>query len=154
MQEFFQYWDAKLLEFCLCIANILWLYDFRFMSHQVHDSKTLWFSDSDIVWIIYQYISSSHPQSPPEMVRWHSWLSEHEFEKAPEDSEGQGSLACFSPWGHKQLDMTKNRTTSTRIFVQRLFFSRHNVRSQGHGREKMIPVPALPLELLGTQAST
>ena len=33
------------------------------------------------------------------MVGWHHWLSEHEFEQAPGDGEGQGSLACSSPWG-------------------------------------------------------
>ena len=30
----------------------------------------------------------------------------HEFEQTPGDSEGQGSLACYSPWGCKELDMT------------------------------------------------
>ena len=35
------------------------------------------------------------------MVGWHHWLNEHEFEQTPGDSEGQGSLACCSPWGHK-----------------------------------------------------
>ena len=30
----------------------------------------------------------------------------HEFEQTPQDSEGQGSLACYSPWGHKELDTT------------------------------------------------
>ena len=37
------------------------------------------------------------------MVGWHHWLNGHEFEWAPGDSEGQGSLACCSPWGHKEL---------------------------------------------------
>ena len=36
-----------------------------------------------------------------EMVGWHHWLHGHEFEQTPGDSEGQGSLACCSPWGHK-----------------------------------------------------
>ena len=31
----------------------------------------------------------------------------HEFEKIPGDSEGQGRLACCSPWGCKELDMTE-----------------------------------------------
>ena len=35
------------------------------------------------------------------MVGWHHWLNGHEFEQAPGDGEGQGSLACCSPWGHK-----------------------------------------------------
>ena len=30
----------------------------------------------------------------------------HEFEQTPADSEGQGSLACCSPWGHKELETT------------------------------------------------
>ena len=32
------------------------------------------------------------------MVGWHHQLNEHELEQTPEDSEGQGSLACYSPW--------------------------------------------------------
>ena len=38
-----------------------------------------------------------------EMIRWHHQLNGHEFEQTPGDSEGQGSLACCSPWGHKQV---------------------------------------------------
>ena len=41
-----------------------------------------------------------------ETVGWHHRLTEHKFEQAPEDSEGQGSLACCIPWGHKESDMT------------------------------------------------
>ena len=40
-----------------------------------------------------------------EMVRWHHWLNGHEFEKTPRDNEGQGSLECWSPWGHKEWYM-------------------------------------------------
>ena len=32
-----------------------------------------------------------------EMVGWHYWLNGHEFEQAPGDDEGQGSLACCTP---------------------------------------------------------
>ena len=42
-----------------------------------------------------------------EMVGWHHRLDGHEFEQAPEDSEGQGSLASCSPWGEKESDMTE-----------------------------------------------
>ena len=41
------------------------------------------------------------------MVVWHHWLSGHEFEQTPGDSEGQGSLVCCSPWGCKELDTTE-----------------------------------------------
>ena len=36
-----------------------------------------------------------------EMVEWHHRLSGHELEQTLEDSEGQGSLACCSPWGRR-----------------------------------------------------
>ena len=36
-----------------------------------------------------------------EMARWHRQLNGHEFEQTPEDGEGQGSLACYSPWGRR-----------------------------------------------------
>ena len=41
-----------------------------------------------------------------EMVEWHHWFNGHEFEQTLRESEGQGSLACCSPWGHKESDMT------------------------------------------------
>ena len=41
-----------------------------------------------------------------EMVGWHQRLDGHETEQAPENSEGQGSLACCSPWGRKESDKT------------------------------------------------
>ena len=36
-----------------------------------------------------------------EMIGWHHRLNGHEFEQALGVSDGQGSLACCSPWGHK-----------------------------------------------------
>ena len=42
------------------------------------------------------------------MVGWHHRLNGHEFEKTLGDSEGQGSLACSGPWGHKESDTTKH----------------------------------------------
>ena len=42
-------------------------------------------------------------------VGWHHRFNEHDFEQATGDSEGQGSLACCSSWGHKELDMTKTQ---------------------------------------------
>ena len=40
-----------------------------------------------------------------EMVGWYHRLNGHEFEQIPNDSEGQGSLACCSPWGLKESNM-------------------------------------------------
>ena len=41
------------------------------------------------------------------MVGWHRRLNGHEFEQAPGDSEGQGSLACCGPCGCKESDTTE-----------------------------------------------
>ena len=40
------------------------------------------------------------------IVGWPHSLNEHEFEQTIGDSEGQGSLACCSPWGCKESDTT------------------------------------------------
>ena len=40
-----------------------------------------------------------------EMVGWHHRLNGHKFQTLG-DSEGQGSLACCCPWGHKESDTT------------------------------------------------
>ena len=42
-----------------------------------------------------------------EMVGWHHQLDRHEFEQAPGVGDGQGSLACCSPWNCKELDTTE-----------------------------------------------
>ena len=42
-----------------------------------------------------------------EMVGWHHQLHGLEFEQTPGDGDGQGGLACCSPWGHKESDTTK-----------------------------------------------
>ena len=41
------------------------------------------------------------------MVGWHPRLNGHEFEQAPGVGDGQGSLACCSPWGRKESDTTE-----------------------------------------------
>ena len=42
-----------------------------------------------------------------EMVGWHHRLDGHEFEETPGVSDGQGSLACYSPWGRKESHTTE-----------------------------------------------
>ena len=51
-----------------------------------------------------------------EMVGWHHWLDGREFEQASGDSEGQGSLACCSPWGLKELDVTERLNNNKASF--------------------------------------
>ena len=42
-----------------------------------------------------------------ETVGRHHQLNGHEFEQTLGNGERQGSLVCYSPWGRKELDMTK-----------------------------------------------
>ena len=44
------------------------------------------------------------------MVGWHHQFDDYEFEQAPEIGDGQESLACCSPWGHKELYTTEQLT--------------------------------------------
>jgi len=73
-----------------------------------------------------------------EMVGWHHWLNGHELEPTLGDSEGQGSLACCSPWGCKEADMTEWLNNVSSCPVPRpnfstlplcpvLYFTLHNV---------------------------
>ena len=55
------------------------------------------------------------------MVGWHHPLNGHEFEQALGDGEGQGSLACCSPWGHKESETTERLKKQQIIFKFCLF---------------------------------
>ena len=64
-----------------------------------------------------------------EMVGWHHWLNGHEFEQALGVGDGQGSLACYSPWGHKELDMTEQlKEQTTTPLLSHLSRSSQNTR--------------------------
>ena len=41
------------------------------------------------------------------MIGCHLWLNGHQFEQTQGNSVGQGSLACCSPWDHRELDTTE-----------------------------------------------
>ena len=66
-----------------------------------------------------------------ETVGWHHRLNGREFEQILGDGEGQGSLACCSPWGCKESDMTRDWTTTkniyTHTFIYSLFFPHGSV---------------------------
>ena len=65
-----------------------------------------------------------------EMVGWHHWLDRHEFEKALGVSNGQGSLACCSPWGHKE----SNTTEGVNLLSCTLAAPLHSVQSLSHAQ--------------------
>ena len=63
------------------------------------------------------------------MVGWHHRPDGHEFEQTLGVGDRQGSLACCSPWGHKELDMTElNRIES--------YLNPHNNPSKNIGIER------------------
>ena len=51
-----------------------------------------------------------------EMVGWHHWLDGREFEQSPGVDEGQGSLACCSPWGRKSQTWLSGWKTTAKTF--------------------------------------
>ena len=57
-----------------------------------------------------------------EMFGWHHWIDGHEFEQALGIGDGQGGLACCSPWGHKELDTTE-QLNCTEMYCIRPFWS-------------------------------
>ena len=82
-----------------------------------------------------------------EMVGWHHQLNGHEFEQTPRDREGQGSLACCSPWGRKESDMTEwlnnNKTRIKRVrkvyLEEALIFRQEAMRYCSRQTTKMAP---------------
>ena len=64
-----------------------------------------------------------------EMVGWHRRLDGHEFEQFWGDGEGQGSLLCFSPWGHKESDITEqqnNNNIHTETYKRKRAHAKHD----------------------------
>ena len=53
------------------------------------------------------------------MVGWHQQLHGHEFEQAPGDGEGKGSLAYCSSWGHKESETTEQLNNKLKIPLQK-----------------------------------
>ena len=63
-------------------------------------------------------------------MRWLDGITDSmDFEQAPGDGEGQRSLVCCSPWGHKELDTTEqlndNQFSDLQTFYQRVIWSFH-----------------------------
>ena len=69
------------------------------------------------------------------MVGWHHQFEGQEFEHTPGVGEGQGSLACWSPWGRKELTKLSDSTNSTE--KEKNYASRieHTPRHKGVLRE-------------------
>ena len=76
-----------------------------------------------------------------EMVGWYHRLNGHEFKQTPEVDEGQGSLVCYSPWGHKELDTTEHACKKKSVQFS-------SFQSLGHDdplRPNGLSMPGLPV---------
>jgi len=76
------------------------------------ETPVLWLPDAKI-WLIGKdpdagrdWGQEEKGTTEDEMVGWHHWLNGHEFEQAVEAGDGQGSLACCSPWRHSRTQLS------------------------------------------------
>ena len=83
-----------------------------------------------------------------EMAAWHHWLNGHKFEQVPGDGEWQGSLACYSPWGHKESETTEqlnnnhtHRASQVALVVKNLPANAGDIRHQRLSFDPWIKIP-------------
>ena len=55
----------------------------------------------------WESLKAGEGMTDDEMFGWHPWLDGREFEQVLGVADGQGRLACYSPWGCKEWDMTE-----------------------------------------------
>ena len=95
-----------------------------------------------------------------EMVGWHHQVAGHKFEQTPGVGDGQGSLACYNPQGHKESDTTKQLTGSKRKLKcmktkmsQNVWFHLNEILRMGKSIETEWRLGAGSREIWGTTAS-
>ena len=75
-----------------------------------------------------------------ETVGWHHLCDGHEFEQAPGVGDGQGSLACCSPWGVKESDMTEQLNWTEWCIICLSFSDMTKLRIWAKGRSPGNPL--------------
>ena len=63
------------------------------------------------------------------MVGWHYQVNRRKSVQTLGDNEGQGSLACCSPWGHKESDMSKGLNNNKYILLNLIYLSTISARN-------------------------
>ena len=73
------------------------------------ETPIFWLPDAKswFIWKDPEWGQEKKGMTEDEMIGWHHQLDGYELEQALGVSDGQGSLVCCSPWGHKELDMTE-----------------------------------------------
>ena len=101
-------WDSKEIKPVNSKGNQPWIYIGRTVAKA--EAPILWQPDAKS-WLFGKDPDAGKDQqqkekwaAEDEMVGQHHWLDRHEFEQTPGDNGGQRSLACYSPWGCKELE--------------------------------------------------
>ena len=68
------------------------------------------------------WVPEEKGKTEDKIVGWHHQLNGHEFEKTPGDSEGPGSVACCSLWGHES-DMTEQLNKSNNPYFLKVIIN-------------------------------
>ena len=104
-------WTARRSSQSILKENQPWILSGR--SDAETEDPILWLSDAK------SWLTRKHPDAGKDwrqeekgltedaLFGWHHRLNGQEFEQALGDGEGQGSLVCCSPWGHKLLNRTQ-----------------------------------------------
>ena len=75
----------------------------------------------------------------PEMAGWYHQCNGHELRQTPGDGEGQGGLACCSPWDCKESDTTYRQNNNNKHHPKRwrlYFYKKPQFRWQGAEKPK------------------
>jgi len=86
-----------------------------------------------------------------EMVGWHHRLNGHKVEQDPVDGEGQGDLACCSPWGYNDSDTVEFQQLKEKQSVQ---FSRSVVSDSLRPHESQQARPSCPSPTPGVHSDS
>jgi len=96
------------------ILNIHWIFNQSWKTDAEAEALTLWPPDMKRQLIRKDpdagedWRQEENGITEDEIVVWHHWFNGHWFEQAPGNGEGQRSLACYSPWGHKESDTAES----------------------------------------------
>ena len=104
-------WDCKEIKPGNPKRNQFWIFIWR--TDAEAEAPVFWTPDEKNwllgkrTWYWKRLITGGEGTSGNEMVGWHDWQNGHDFEQTLGVGDGQGSLACCSPWGCKESDTTK-----------------------------------------------
>ena len=101
--------DSKEIKLVNPKENQPWI----FIGRTDAEAPILWPPDTKC-WLTGKDLDAGKDWRKDEMVGWHHRFNGHEFEQTPGHSEGQGSLACCSPWGHKESDTAEQLNNNSR----------------------------------------